>query len=433
MPVDEEVQRVLDYYATLGAPPLTALSPEAARRRPTIVDAVNGLRQQRGETVEPEAVGAVRDEVIQGPEGAIRARIYRAEASGPLPLLMYFHDGGWMLGDLDQCDATCRALANLARCVVVSVAYRLAPEHRFPAAVQDAYAATQWAAAAAAALGADPLRLAVCGEGAGGNLAAVVALMARDSNTRAPIYQVLVYPILNDAFDTPSYAHQAYVRPLTKREMRWFWNHYLPEAKAGANSYASPLRAEDVSDLPPGLILTAEYDVLRDEGEAYGRRLEAAGVPMVVRRRAGMTHGFLDMAPVVEEARKGLLEIAGWLQAAFQVSPTLRAAEERPLSGGQVAPAEMQEGLHMAGMTEKVASVPLEGGLLVRVGMEVVSSDGQHMGTVKAVRAGDFVIDRRFRRDVVAPFEAIQEAGERVVLNVPARDVTKMNWAHPSL
>lgn len=433
MPVDEQIQRVLDYYATLGAPPLTALAPEAARRRPTIIDAVNGLRQQRGEAVAPEAVGAVHDEIIQGPEGAIRARIYRAEASGPLPILMYFHSGGWVLGDLEQCDATCRALTNLARCVVVSVAYRLAPEHPFPAAVQDAYAATQWAAAAASALGADPLRLAVCGEGAGGNLAAVVTLMARDSNTRVPIYQVLVYPIMNYAFDTPSYEHQAYVRPLTKKKMRWFWEHYLPEAKAGANYYASPLRAGDVSDLPPGLILTAEYDVLRDEGEAYGRRLEAAGVPMVVRRWAGMTHGFLDMAPVVEEARRGLLEIAEWLQTAFQVSPTLKAAEGPAVSGVQAGPAEVQEGLHMAAITERVTSAPLESGLLVRVGMEVVSSDGRHMGTVKAVRASDFVIDRRFRRDLTAPFEAIQEVGKRVMLSVPAREATKMDWSHLSL
>ncbi|HLW02626.1 MAG TPA: alpha/beta hydrolase [Ktedonobacterales bacterium] len=327
MPVDEQVQKVLERYAAFGAPPLVRLSPQEARQRPTIRDAVNALRRERGEVVVPEAVSMVRDEMLQGPEGEIGVRLYRPEASGPLPMLVYFHGGGWVLGNLESSDATCRALANLTRCLVISVGYRLAPEHRFPAAVQDAYAAMQWARENAARLGGDATRLAVGGEDAGGNLAAVVTLMARDSQMDKPLYQVLIYPILDDAFSTPSYEHNAYVRPLTRDEMRWFWGYYLPKPAAGANEYASPLRAEDMRDLPPGLIVTAEFDVVRDEAEAYGGHLEAAGVPMAMRRRAGMVHGFLDMAPVVREARKGLEEIADWLRVAFY-PPSAEAGAE---------------------------------------------------------------------------------------------------------
>ncbi len=464
MPVDDQVQHVLECFASFGASPLTALSPQQARRRPTIVDAVTTLRWRRGETIAPEVVGAVRDEVIPGPEGAIRARLYRPESGGPFPMLVYFHGGGWVLGDVDRCDAICRSLTNLVRCLVVSVDYRLAPEHRFPAAVQDAFVVTRWAMMQGQTIGGDPTRVAVAGEGAGGNLAAAVAQMARDSSAPVPIYQVLVYPMLNHAFDTLSYEHNAYVRPLTRADARWFWSHYLPTAAAGANCYASPLQAEDLHQLPPGLILTAEYDVVRDEAEEYGRRLEEAGVPMMVRRCAGMTHGFLEMAPVVERAREALEEMAYWLNAAFSVHEEVaRAAQEEP---GEVrgAPAAAQEGLTLAelgaktrddgvvgnaslredaargeaapaqaaGPAEGMERAPLEGGLVLRVGMEVVGSDGQRMGKVKAVHAGDFVVDRRFRRSVTLPFEAIRAANDRIVLTVPAKDATRMDWSQPA-
>lgn len=512
MPVDEQVQQVLEYYATFGAPPLTTLSPPDARRRPTIVDAVNALCQQRGETDGSEVVSEVRDWVIQGPEGEIPVRIYRPESDGLLPLLVYLHDGGWVLGDLESCDATCRALANLARCLVVSVAYRLAPEHPFPAAMQDAYAASQWAIAAAPALRVDPTRVAIGGDGSGGNLAAAVAQVARDSQARMPVYQALICPVMNYAFDTPSYEHSAHVRPLTRAEMRWFWKHYLPDEAGGANPYASPLRADDLRGLPPALIITAEYDPLRDEGEAYGRRLEEAGVPTVVRRSEGMVHGLLDMAPVVERARSALLEIAAWLRVAFKDQQESATAEEFSLLEGTAAFVPVQEGLRMAVISERamvtllpesfelvsarlapgaasgasaatgesasavsaeaaapasesavpagaeqgttlppafddrapaeaagrvegvspVPQAPLETGLVVRVGMEVVGSDGHRMGRVKAVRVADFVVDRRFRRDIALPFRAIHEAGDQVILNVPAKEATKTDWSQPA-
>ncbi len=455
--VDEQVQKVLERYASFGAPPLVTLSPQEARQRPTIRDAVNALRQQRGETLAPETVASVHDEVIQGPEVPIGLRIYRPDAAGRLPMLVYFHGGGWVLGDLESSDATCRALTNLVRCLVISVNYRLAPEHPFPAAVQDAYAATQWVIEHAAQLGGDVTRLAVGGEDAGGNLAAVVGLMARDSQAHMPLYQVLIYPIMNHAFSTPSYEHNAYVRPLTRDEMRWFWGHYLPNPAAGANEYASPVRAEDFSDLPPGLIMTAEYDTVRDEGEAYGWYLEAAGVPMVLRRRQGLVHGFLDMAPVVKEAEQGLLEIASWLRLAFnpklpsagtqqRVAPreadvsaealeSLLGRASEPAEDEVVGNATLQEDASrrcgsLARPGSGSLSAPLETGIPVRVGMEVVGSDGHRMGKVKEVRSSDFVIDRRFRRDIALPFEAIHQAGDRVVLIVPAEEATKIDWPH---
>jgi acetyl esterase len=356
MPVDRHVRKVLDQYAALGAQPRTALSPEEARRQPTVLDAVNAVRQQRGDDLTPEAVGDVHDQIIQGADGEIPARIYRPALSGPLPMLVYFHSGGWVTGSLGSCDATCRALANLAQCLVISVAYRLAPEHPFPAAVQDAYAAVQWAIAMASALGGDETHVAVAGESAGGNLATVVALMARDSNSPMPVYQVLIYPIVNYAFDTPSYEEHANAPFLSRDEMRWFWRHYLPDEASGATPYASPLRAEDLSGLPAALIITAEYDPLRDEGEAYARRLQEARVPVVMNRYDGMVHGFLTMAPVVEQARIALLEIAAQLRSAFTRPPELVMAEQPLPVIVDVPTVEVQEGLHMAAMGETLAS-----------------------------------------------------------------------------
>jgi acetyl esterase len=465
MPVDEQVQQVLECFASFGAPSLTALSPQDARRRPTIVDAVTTLRWRRGETIAPEMVGAVRDELIPGPEGEIRVRLYRPESGERFPILVYFHAGGWVLGDVDRCDSICRSLTNLVQCVIVSVDYRLAPEHPFPAAVQDAFTATQWALTQGQIIGGDPTRVAVAGEGAGGNLAAVVAQMARDSNAPRPVYQVLIYPILNHAFDTASYERFSHVRPLTRSEMRWFWSHYLPTAAAGANCYASPLQAEDLRDLPPGLILTAEYDVVRDEGEEYGRRLEEAGVPMLARRCEGLTHGFLEMAPVVERAQDALGEIAYWLRSVFSVHEEVARADQAAQGEEEHLPVPIQEEMALAdtgrqtpsdrlvsnaplhedatrGETPQASAAkparetgyaPLESGQVLRVGMEVIGSDGQRMGRVKEVRASDFVVDRWFRRAVALPFEAIHVASDRVVLTVPAKDASRTDWSLPPL
>jgi|GEM_PF-197208 len=348
MPIDKDVWKVLEQYQGFGVPPVTTLSPQEARQTQTMVDAVNAIRQQRGDDLTPEAVGDVRDQMIQGPGGEIPVRIYSPKGNGPFPILVYFHSGGWVLGDLESVDAVCRALTNLAQCLVVSVAYRLAPEHQFPAAAQDAYAATQWVMANAEAVDGDPRRVAVGGESAGGNLATVVALMARDSSTQLPIYQALIYPVLNDAFDTPSYEQFANDSPLSRDRMRWFWGQYLPDEAAGANPYASPLRASDLRGLPPALIITAENDPLRDEGEAYAKRLQDADVPVVMSRYNGMTHLFMPMLPVVERVRDAVLEIAAGLRSAFSRAPEL-ATSARPPQGAEMgARVELQKGLQMA-------------------------------------------------------------------------------------
>lgn len=246
----------------------------------------------------------------------IPVRIYTPEGSGPLPLLMYFHGGGFVLGGLDSHDLTCRNVVRASGYKVISVDYRLAPEHVFPAAPEDCYAATQWAAQHAAELNVDPARIAVGGDSAGGNLAAVVALMARDRGGPRIDRQVLVYPVtdyFSHAVDTPyaSYRSNATGYMLTSQSMEDFWALYLPNGADAANPYASPIRAADLAGLPPALIITAEYDPLRDEGAAYAQRLQAAGVPVTVRHFDDMIHGFWGMMDIV--AQGGTAAVAEFL------------------------------------------------------------------------------------------------------------------------
>ncbi len=254
---------------------------------------------------EPEAVAVVYDRTIPGPDGDVPVRVYRpVEGGDPLPVVVYFHGGGWVICDLDTHDGTCRALANGVNAVVVSVDYRLAPEHKFPAAAEDAYEVTSWVAAHADELGVEPSRLAVAGDSAGGNLAAVVALMARDRGGPAITFQLLVYPVTNHSFDTDSYRENADGYFLHRASMEWYWRQYLADERDGANPYASPLRVEDARGLPPGMVITAEFDPLRDEGEAYGRKLAEAGVPFDVRRYDGVFHGFFSMVAFLDGAKQ---------------------------------------------------------------------------------------------------------------------------------
>jgi acetyl esterase len=262
-------------------------------------------------------VGSVVDRRIPGPAGDIPVRVYTPNGTAPFPLLVYFHGGGWVLGGIDTHDGTCRSLANGAGCVVVSVDYRLAPEHRYPAAAEDCCAATQWAAAHAAELGADARRVAVGGDSAGGNLAAVVALMARDRGGPALVLQLLIYPATDARFDTASYRDNADGYLLTAADMRWFWDHYLGDSGRGAEPYASPLRAADLSGLPPALVITAEFDPLRDEGEAYAKRLEDAGVASRLSRYDGMIHGFFGMGQMIDRANAAVGEACANLKLAY--------------------------------------------------------------------------------------------------------------------
>jgi acetyl esterase len=269
--------------------------------------------------VDLEPIEAVEDRHVSGPDGEIPVRIYSPAVARPAPAIVSFHGGGWVIGDLDGYEASCRMIANSVGCVVVSVDYRLAPEHPFPAAPEDAYAATRWAAEHAAELGVDPRRLAVAGDSAGGNLAAVCALMARDRGGPDLVFQLLIYPVTDFSFDTPSYEENAKGYFLEAETMRWYWRQYLRDSADGTDPYASPLRAPDLSRLPPALVITAGYDPLRDEGEAYGRRLREAGVDATVSRYDTMFHGFFGFGRLLDAAVPANKEAFAALQAAFDV------------------------------------------------------------------------------------------------------------------
>jgi acetyl esterase len=274
----------------------------------------------------PSMVARVDQLKIPGPAGSIPARLYVPDGQGPFPVLVYFHGGGWVIGTLDTHDTCCRELARSAGCAVLSVDYRLAPENKFPAAAEDAYAATSWVAGQGGSLNIDPTRIAVAGDSAGGNLAAVVSLMARDRGGPRLCYQALVYPVTNHSFTTPSYRENADGYYLTLEKMIWFWNQYLPDEASGRNPYASPLQASDLSSLPPALVITAGYDPLRDEDDDYANRLRAAGVPVKVSRYDSMIHGFFIMGALVDQTRAARDEVAQSVRAAFDsVSEALEA------------------------------------------------------------------------------------------------------------
>ncbi|MGC8525183.1 MAG: alpha/beta hydrolase [Acidibrevibacterium sp.] len=311
MPLDVHAAKVLEMIRLSGRPPYETLAPAEARQFSRNARAVLAP--------EPPEMGAVRDIKI-GEGGAIPARLYRPLGSAPnaaLPALIYFHGGGWVIGDLDTHDVVCRQIANGSGAAVVSVDYRLAPEHKFPAAVEDAIAATAWIAAHGATLGIDTARLAVGGDSAGGNLAAVVALDARDRNGPKLIQQVLVYPATESTMSHPSHERFAEGLLLTRPTMKWFLGHYLRGAEDLADWRVSPLRATSLADLPPALVLTAGYDPLCDEGEDYAARLAAAGVPVTRVRVEGMIHGFLTMGKLIPATNEAVAMIAAALKIAF--------------------------------------------------------------------------------------------------------------------
>jgi acetyl esterase len=255
-------------------------------------------------------------------------RLYAPDTGGPHPVLVYFHGGGWVIGSLDAYDGSARALCREAGCIVASVAYRQAPEHRFPAAAEDAHAATQWAFQNAESFGGDPERVAIAGESAGGNLATVACLMAKEEGGAMPLHQLLVYPVTKYNADFLSYAENRDAKPLNAAMMAWFWSHYLPSEEAGSDWRASPLAAPDLAGLPPATVLTAEADPLRDEGEAYAERLKNSGVPTKLTRYEGMPHEFFGMGAVVADARRAVQEAATALKGAFE-RPALRRTVER--------------------------------------------------------------------------------------------------------
>ncbi len=302
MPLDPHMAGMLAKLNEM--PPMHTLGVEALRNMPAI-------------EVKPVPVGSVRDLSFPGPAGPLRARLYRATAGSEiLPLIVFFHGGGMVLGNLDSHDQTCRSLCAGAGCAVLAIDYRLAPENKFPAAPDDCLAAVRWAAANAASLGADPARLAVAGDSAGGNLAAVTALRLRDEGGPQLRGQLLIYP-MTDWHDppTPSALENAEGYFLSRNDMVWFWEQYVATEEDGTHHYAAPLRAKDLSGLPPALVITAEYDPLRDEGESYAERLKAAGVPTQATRYDGVIHGFFSMP--LARGVAAIAESCEWLKERF--------------------------------------------------------------------------------------------------------------------
>ena len=312
MPVDRQMQSVIERAAQSALPPYYSVSAVEARR----------LYKETRAVLSPPVpeVESVRELAADGPAGPIALRLYRglgAAADAPLPALVYFHGGGWTIGDLDTHDIVCRTLANNARSAVVSVDYRMGPEHKFPAAVEDCLAATRWVAAQGANLGIDATRIAVGGDSAGGNLAAVVAIMLRDAGGPALVFQALVYPATDQRLDSASHASFGEGYLLTRKNMLWFRDNYLSPGDYD-DWRASPIRAADLSRLPPAHIITAGYDPLLDEGRAYSDRLVAAGVPVLYECFEGMAHGFLTMGGVVAAANHALYRLGQSLRLAFK-------------------------------------------------------------------------------------------------------------------
>ncbi len=307
MPLDPQARRLLDQIAKAGIVPTHTQTPEQARAQMLIGSRFLGR---------PEEVHSVEDRELPGPAGAVPIRIYHPGGSEPLPAVVYFHGGCWVMGSIRTHDAYCRTLANRAGVVVVSVDYRLAPEHKHPAGVEDTYAATCWVADNAASIGADAKRIAVAGDSAGGNLAAVVALMARDRDGPSLAFQLLIYPITDFNLDTPSYRENGTGFHLTRDDMIWSWKHYLSNELDGYSAYASPMRADDPRGLPPAMILTAEYDPLRDEGELYAHKLRDAGVAVTLKRYDGMIHGFVRRTDLLDQARAALDDVEAALREA---------------------------------------------------------------------------------------------------------------------
>jgi acetyl esterase len=307
MPVDPQIQALLDKGAGVAAThtlPVAAARAQYESRIPLMG--------------KPAAVAAVTERRIAGPGGDLRLRVYTPLGTGPFPLMVFFHGSGFVLCSLDTHDGMCRNLCAGGGCIVVSVDYRLAPEGKFPAATEDCLAATRWAAANAAALGADPTRIVVAGDSAGGNLAAVAALRVRDEDGPALCGQLLLYPVTDyHTPGTPSYAENAEGYGLTRATMEWFWDHYLADPADAAHPHASPLRAPDLADLPPAFVMTAEYDPLRDEAERYGARLREAGVTAEIVRVPGMNHGFLFWVGVVDAAAPPMAQACDWLRRRF--------------------------------------------------------------------------------------------------------------------
>jgi acetyl esterase/lipase len=313
MSLDPDNQQVLDMMKAAGRPPVAALQPEEARTM---------YRASRG-ALQPDLpeMAEVRDLSAPGPAGTIPLRLYRGMGTKPgrLPAMVFYHGGGYVIGDLDTHDYVCRKIANVARCCVIAVDYRLAPEHKFPAAVEDGAAALRWIVKEANSLSIDASRVAVGGDSAGGNLSANMAHLSRDGDVPPLCFQMLLYPGTDVSMSQPSYARDFTQFPLSVDAVKYFIAHYLRDSNDYADPRAAPLLAANFSGLPPAFVLTAGYDPLVDEGTAYARKLEDSGVPVTLVHMSDQMHGFLTMGRIIRASDTALQMAGAALARAFRV------------------------------------------------------------------------------------------------------------------
>lgn len=307
MPVNPKIQYFLDQMNTMPTTSMDQLTPEAMRMSENLQMAA----------LQKEPVEKVEDRTISLAGRDIPIRIYTPKGQAPFPALVFYHGGGWVVGSIESHDAVCRELANLADCMVISVEYRLAPEHKFPAAVEDSYESLEWIASHATELGIDPDRIAVGGDSAGGNLATVACLIAKERGGPHVVHQFLLYPSAGPAADYPSMTENAEGYLLTRDMMGWFQSHYLQSPEDRHNPYLSPILSDDLEGLPPATILTAQYDPLRDVGTAYAEKLKSHGVEVFHKNYDDLIHGFANFTSFVPEARLAVADGTGKLKQAF--------------------------------------------------------------------------------------------------------------------
>ncbi|WP_338661632.1 alpha/beta hydrolase fold domain-containing protein [Pararoseomonas sp. SCSIO 73927] len=407
---NRDMLRVLAALNELKPRPIEELSPEEARRQPGAADAVQELLRRNNQPPAPSRGVAARDITLPGPGGALPARVYTPD--GPVaggagvarPVIVYFHGGGFVIADLNTYDATPRALSHLTGAIAVAVRYRQAPENRFPAAHDDAFAAYRWVVANAASLGGDPRRVAVVGESAGGNLAANTAIAARDAGVQAPVAQVLVYPMAGVDMNRESYRESANAQPLNRAMMGWFMGHYLRNDADRQDPRVDLIGRANLAGLPPATIVTAGIDPLRSDGQALGDKLQEAGVPVASRNYPGVTHEFFGMGPVVHAAADAQAYVAARLGTAFgTVSPEL-------------PPAGPARRLGLAARIEEH--------------MEVVGSDGGPVGTVDYLDGGRLMLTKSDPasggKHHALGLEAVAAVeGRRVLLSMPAEQARR--------
>ncbi|MDY6818033.1 MAG: alpha/beta hydrolase [Halobacteriales archaeon] len=305
-----DIREMLNEMDALPAPSSSKLSPEGARQF---------TKQRFPLPDEPEPVGDVMDLLVPGPDEQVPVRVYVPDRDPPYPGLVYLHGGGWVTRDVDMYDPTCRAFVRESGCLVVAVEYRRAPEHPFPAALKDCYAAAEWTVVNAESFNMHPDAIAIGGDSAGGNLAAAITQLARERDGPTFAHQMLIYPVTDYAFDTDSYRENADGYLLTKESMEWFWDHYLADDIHGANPYASPLRASDLSGLPSATIVTCGFDPLRDEGVAYVERLQAAGVDVTHIHYEAAIHDVMTLRdPDITNAKQRIEAVSQQLRTRLQ-------------------------------------------------------------------------------------------------------------------